>query len=147
MEPAGFRRTGPDSIEVELPETIAGLVRDWALEVRRNVDDPTSAGSVEVFGKINEDAESDDPMLALERQLMIDRVCSLVLASWNQPQLTTAEAEAWLQVLGVALSLDAAQHEITSYEDVETLSEDDRVSLGLLQGLSSALAEALDATS
>lgn len=141
----GFRRAGIDSIDVDLPETVMRLVKYWADEVQRTADEPMSTGNVEMFGKINEDVEADDPMLTLERQMMIGGVCALVLASSDKRRLTDAEAEAWLQVLGMALSLEAAKLGISSYEDLDILSEEDGFTLSLLQGLASALTDALDA--
>lgn len=141
----GFRRAGIDSIDVDLPETVMRLVKYWADEVQRTADEPMSTGNVEMFGKINEDVEADDPMLTLERQMMIGGVCALVIGSSDKRRLTDAEAEAWLQVLGMALSLEAAKLKISSYEDLDILSEEDGFTLSLLQGLASALTDALDA--
>jgi len=141
----GFRRAGIDSIDVDLPETVMRLVKYWADEVQRTADEPMSTGNVEMFGKINEDVEADDPMLTLERQMMIGGVCALVIGSSDKRRLTDAEAEAWLQVFGMALSLEAAKLKISSYEDLDILSEEDGFTLSLLQGLASALTDALDA--
>lgn len=117
-----IRRRGPDRIEVKLPGPV-GRVVAWSAEYVLAVSEsPDSPGFARLFAPIGETGGPDDPLVTLERQTRLTDLAMAAAATSHRRVLTDGEAEAWLKVLGLALTLRA--------EDLGIRSEADRAALG-----------------
>lgn len=151
----GGRRSGPgrlpirregESIVVELPRRARRFVEERADGVRRSGDDPSAPAFTRLYGRLDESAEHDDPLVTLERQTVIDELCRTVTESARKERLSDAEADAWLRVLGMAVALEAATAGLATDDDVERLDPVRTRLLDLLRSLQVLLAQSLDPT-
>jgi hypothetical protein len=147
MEEVAVRiaRAGDGVIEVDLPDVLHRFVLLAAEAVRASAGDPGSAGHRRLFGRIDEGADRDDPLATLARQVAIEGAGTAVERTWRSTRLTDDEAEAWLRVLSMALSLRAGELELAVEEDLDALDPRQRAYLEVFQVLQALLVEALDA--
>lgn len=138
-----IRREG-DAVVVELPARARRFLVDAADAVRRRADDPSSPGFGRLYGPLDESAETDDPLLRLERQSSVEGICGTVTESAHRRELSDAEAEAWLRMLGMAVAVVAADAGIQTEGDLERLDPDRSRLLDLLRSLQLLLARSLD---
>ncbi|MGH9918689.1 MAG: hypothetical protein ACRD6W_07470, partial [Nitrososphaerales archaeon] len=106
-----------EAIEVALPRRARRLLADASAAVQRCVEDPNSPAFGQLYGPLDETADVDDPLFRLERQTAIDDLCASVIQTSNDERLSDTQAEAWLRVLGMAVSLVAANAGIRTEED------------------------------
>lgn len=134
------------SIDVKLPRRARRLLLGVAAAVQECVDDPSSLAFGRLYGQLDETANIDDPLLRLERQRAIDDLCAMVVESANENRLSDIQAEAWLRVLGMGVSLIAANAEVHVDEDLKRLDRKGAHMLDLLRSLQLLLAYSLDPT-
>lgn len=139
-----FRRRGADAIEIDLPKVVAEIVRDSATELQRAMEQPGSVAAVRLLAPVDESAEHDDPVVTLSRQTAIDHTIETVLTSWHKRVLSDAEAESWLRLLGLVLSVRAAELDIQTEAQRESISRSDQRFFQLVYVLQLGLMEALD---
>lgn len=137
-------RRQDDTIVVELPEWARRFVVDTAEAVQRSVEDPSSPGFERLYGRLDESAEVDDPLVILQRQTTIDEICGTVIGSAPKGGLSELEAEAWLRMLGMAVTIIAANAGIHTDDDLELLDPELAQLLDLLRSLQVLLARSLD---
>ena len=134
------------SIVVELPRRARRFLEDAARAVQRCVEDPSSPGFGQLYGRLEESADVDDPLFSLERQTAIDDICSVVIETAQNARLSDAEAEAWLSTLGMAVTVTAAAAGIRTDEDLDLLDRKRSQLLDLLRSLQLLVARSLDPT-
>lgn len=132
------------TIVVELPNRARRFLVEVTGSVQRSADDPASPGYGRLYGQLDESAEIDDPLLRLERQAAIDEVCRVVIDSSHKEQLSDAEAEAWLSVLGLGVTITAANAGIRSEDDLDHLDRKLSRRLDVLRSLQLLVALGLD---
>lgn len=132
------------AIVVELPDLARDFLVRTAEGVRASAEDPASAGYRRLFAQLDGDAEADDPLVTLERQTAIDEVCRTVTASAHRDRLSDAEAEAWLQVLGMAVAMTTAAAGVQTDDDLADLDPDLTQLLDLMRSLQLLVAFSLD---
>lgn len=133
-----------DVIVVDLPRRARRFVADTADMVRRTVEDPSSPGFGRLYGRLDEGADADDPLVTFERQTAIDETCTTVIESAHKRVLSDAEGDAWLRTLGMAVALTAAGAGIRTEDDVDRLDPHRTRVLDLLRSLQLLLALGLD---
>jgi hypothetical protein len=143
MRGSPFRRTGPDRIDVRLPRRLAGAI-EWAVgSVNRAATSPTAPGFQRLFAPIEEN-NVDDPLATLERQTIIGSVLESAAASRRASRLTVAEAEVWLQLLGLALALQMDELGIRTEADRERLDPSVAARISAIHVIQVCLIAALD---
>lgn len=140
-----FIRAGVDRVVVQLPESVVEFLRVAAERLRRVEEEPGTIAFARLFGQVDAERAADDPAVVLSRQLMIDDVAGSVTASCDKPVISDVEAEAWLELLGMTVAMRAAELGVHSEEARDTLGEDDRAFIAVLQHLQLCLIDALDA--
>ena len=140
-----FVRRRGDRIQVRLPAQVTRVVLQAAEAVRRSVDDPAAAGHGRLLARTDESAPAADPLVTFERQVRIGEAADVAAGTWRNPDLSEDEAEAWLQVLGMALGLFAEERGLRTEEDRAALGRDDEAFLSVVHALQLWLASALDA--
>lgn len=115
-----------------------------AERLRETGSSPGSPGFDVLFGRIDESAAIDDPAYVLERQLGVDEVVSVVSASVGKDVIDVREAEAWLKVLGMTLSLRAAELGLRTEADREALGIRDEAVMRAVHALQVGLLDAID---
>ncbi len=136
---------GDGSVVVEFPRSVRRFVRGAVEAVRRAVADPTAPGHLRVMSRVDADEEHEDPIVTLERQSALDRVLATVTATEGNDRLSDAEAEAWLEVLSLALAVEADRLKLVGDDDVERLGGKELDHLRMLQMLQAMLVVALEA--
>jgi hypothetical protein len=143
MRGSPFRRTGPDRIDVRLPRPLLGAVA-WAVDaVQHAASSPGTTGFKRLFAPI-EAGISDDPLATLERQTIIGSVLESAAGSQDRTWLTDAEAEAWLQLLGLALALQMEELGIRTEADRNRLDRRVNARIDAMHALQICLIDALD---
>jgi hypothetical protein len=142
-----IRRRGAGAIEVDLPKGMTELVRDAADQLRRSMDQPGSAAAARLFGRLDESTDHDDPVVTLRRQAAIDEIVEAVSSSWHKRVLSDSEAESWLEMLGLVLSVRAAELGLHTEQDREVIARSDERFIQLIYAVQLALIEALDTPS
>lgn len=139
-------RRANGSIVVELPRRVRRLLVDTAEAVRRCVEDPSTPAFDQLYGRIDESADVDDPLFGLERQSTIDDVCAVVAETAQSKRLSDAQGEAWLRVLGMAVMVTTAGAGIRTEEDLDRLDAERSQLIDLLRSLQFLVAGSLDPT-
>jgi hypothetical protein len=139
-----IRRLGTDAIEIDLPRSVIEILRDSAHELQHAMDQPDSPAVGRLLAQVDESAEHDDPVVTLSRQTAIDETIVTVLSSWHKRVLSDAEAESWLRLLGLVLSVRAAELGVHTEGERAAISRSDERFFQLVYVLQLALIEALD---
>lgn len=134
-----------DRIEVHLGGPVAAVVLRAAETVRRSAEDPAVPGHDRLHARTEASAPAIDPLVTLERQVRIAEAAEVVAATWRNADLSEDEAEAWLQVLGMAVGVFAEERGLRTEEDRAALAQDDETFLSVVHALQLWLAGALDA--
>lgn len=115
-----------------------------AQRLRDTGESPGTPGFDRLYGHIDETAEVDDPAYVLGRQLAMDDVVSVVLASAEKSVIDPDEGEAWLKVLGMTLSRRAAELDIRTEDDRARVGAEDEAVIRVAYTLQVALIDVLD---
>lgn len=137
-------RRANGSIVVELPRRVRRLLVDAAEAVQRCVEDPSSPAFGQLYGRLDESADVDDPLFGLERQSAVDDVCAVVMETAQNKRLSEAQGEAWLRMLGMAVMVTAAGAGIRAEEDLDLLDPERSRLLDVLRALQLLVAASLD---
>lgn len=140
-----IRRTAA-GIEMALPGWVTSLVASSVHELRAEVERPGSDAARRLLAPIDESARDDDPLVTLMRQHALDEVLGAVEHSTGRPVLSEAEAESWLEALGLLLAARAAQLGVHTETDRRAVRRSDEAFLQLVYALQLGLIEALDAS-
>ncbi|MGH8981088.1 MAG: hypothetical protein ACRDWE_08715 [Acidimicrobiales bacterium] len=130
---------------MKLPRTVLQFLGVAAERLRRVDAAPGSAAYARLFGRVDEEHPTDDPVVVLTRQLMVDEIAAAVSASCANSSISDEEAEAWLAVLGMTVSLHASELGVDTDEARDALGDEDRAFIAALQHLQLCLIDALDA--
>lgn len=98
-----------------------------------------------LLAPLDESASADDPLVTLTRQHALDEVFDTVESSASRHTLSDAEAESWLEALGLVLAARTAQLGLRTEEDRRRLSRRDEAFLQVVYAVQLGLMEALDA--
>lgn len=139
-----IRRTAA-GIEVALPAWVTSLLVSSVREVRRDVEVPGSVAARRLLAPLDESATDDDPIVTLMRQHALDEVFDTVESSAERTLLTDAEAESWLEALGLVLAARMAQLGVRTEEDRRRVGRRDEAFLQVVYAVQVGLIEALDA--
>lgn len=139
-------RRANGTIVVELPLRARRFVVDAAQLVRHCAEDPSSPAFGQLYRRLDESADVDDPLFNLERQTAIDDICATVVETAHAERLRDAQAEAWLRTLGMAVMLVAAGAGVRTEDDLDLLDRRRTELLDLLRSLQLLLARCLDPT-
>ena len=139
-----IRRTAA-GIEVALPAWVTSLLVSSVRDVHRDVEVPGSVAARRLLAPIDESAADDDPIVTLMRQHALDEVFDTVESSLERALLTDAEAESWLEALGLVLAARMAQLGVRTEEDRRRVGRRDEAFLQVVYGVQLGLMEALDA--
>ncbi len=139
-----FRRLDDGRIALDLPRGVRELVVAAAEQVQETGASPGSRGFDGLFARIDESADVDDPAYVLSRQLAMDELVSVVSASARKQVIEPDEAEAWLKLLGMALSRRAAELGIRTMDDRPPLSAHDEALIHVIYALQVGLIDAID---
>lgn len=139
-----IRRT-PAGIELALPGWVTSLVASSVREVRAEVERPGSDAARRLLAPIDESARDDDPLVTLMRQHALDEVLGTLEQSTGHRVLSEAEAESWLEGLGLLLAARAAQLGVRTEADRRAVRRRDEAFLQVVYAVQLGLIEALDA--
>lgn len=139
-----FRRLDDGRIGLDLPPGVREFMTAAAERIRDTGTAPGTPGYDRLFSRIDESAEVDDPAYVVARQIAVDELASVVLASAQKPVIGPDEAEAWLKVLGMTLSRRSAELGIRTEEDRATIGDQDEAVLRVAYALQIGLMDVLD---
>ncbi len=139
-----FRRLEDGRIALDLPRGVREFVIAAAERVQETGSSPGTLGFDGLFGSIDQSADVDDPAYVLSRQLAVDELASVVSASARKQVIEPDEAEAWLKLLGMALSRRAAELGIRTTDDRPTMSAHDEAVVRVIYALQVGLIDAID---
>lgn len=97
-----------------------------------------------LLAPLDESAFADDPLVTLMRQHALDEVFDTVESSAPRSTLSDAEAESWLEALGLVLAARTAQLGLRTEEDRRRVSRRDEAFFQVVYALQLGLMEALD---
>ena len=144
MELTLFEKSADGSIAVTLPAPWSGVMTDLADGVLERLSAPTSVGGKRLLGPINPELDCDDPLRTWERESVLEKVAKDVRETAQNTTLNEDQAEAWLQLLGMATAMVAAELGIGSEEDLERFDGELGMPLAIMQLLQVCLITALD---
>lgn len=134
-------------LRVALPTPVRRFVRQAALDVGREVAGPEpggEAGGAGAGAPVGSGPGAPDAAMETARREAARDAVATVTATWRSAHLDRDQGEAWLQVLGMALSGRAGRLGLTTEDQVDTLGRRDRAALELIQVLQVLLVQALD---
>lgn len=127
-----------------MPGGVTSLVRSSLRQLRADMDAPGSMAAHRLLAPMDESADHDDPVLTLMRQHALDDVFETVERTAQQGLLSDAEAECWLEALGLLLAARAAQLGVRTEEDRRAVTRRDEGFLHVVYAIQLGLMEALD---
>lgn len=130
-----------------MPDWITALLQSSVQSLRRDVETPGSPAAQRLLAPMDESTANDDPLVTLMRQRALDDVFETVEATAGRRILTDAEAEAWLEALGLVLAAKTAQLGIRTETDRHGLGWREEAFLQVVYALQIGLIDALDGTS
>lgn|GEM_PF-3107524 len=143
-EGAPVWRAAPGRIGVDLPRWVTELVATAAEGLRRTCEHPGTEAFNRLYSRVEETGETEDPIVMLTRQTMLDEVAGTVVASIGKPVISDEEAEAWLKVLGMLLASRAAELGVVTEEQRDALGTSETQFFDVVHALQLCLIEALD---
>jgi hypothetical protein len=135
--------TADGSVIVELPRHLRRFVRESAERVAHAATDPSALGHARLMGRVDVDEDHDDPLVKLARQSGVDQALATVAATSGHDLLSATEAEAWLEVLSLALAVEATRLGVVNDGDLERMDPSELEQLRLLQALQAMLVASL----
>ena len=138
------RRHGPGRIEVDLAPWVLDFLESSAQRIRDAPDDPGSVAFSRLFARVEESGGLDEPLVMLFRQEMLEEIASTVTRSCRKRLISDDEAEAWLKLLGMALSVRCAELGVRTEEDRSAIDAEDDQLIAAVHVLQMLLIEALE---
>lgn len=139
-----IRRTA-SGIEVALPAWVTSTLAAAVHQVRRDVSTPGTAAVRRLLAPMDESASDDDPIVTLTRQHELDNVLACMAATVDRRVLSDAEAETWVEALGLLLAARAAALGVRTDEERRSVGRRDEAFLQVVYAVQVGLMESLAA--
>lgn len=129
-----------------MPDWVVTLLQSSMRRVRTELETPGSPAAMRLLSPMEESAAHDDPLVTLMRQHALDDVFDTVESTAGRRLLTDAEAETWLEALGLVLATTMARLGVRTETDRHGLRRRDEAIIQVVYAVQLGLIDALDAT-
>jgi hypothetical protein len=138
-----FQRTRDGRVRVRLSDEGREFVREQFGRLRVAEEDTEHAWHQPLNQPIDPGSDDDDPLRILERQKTMATNAELALLTVDEPVLSEGEAWAWFMSLQLVLRACAEVEGISTEDDLAERSDEELMTVHVLQQLLSDLTESL----